>query len=1055
MKRILSLLIVLFALVFTVQAVALANSETTDISKKFPYSAKAGGGSGPEVKLLATEINPDLYQEVTLRLECGLARGVFRKAKLEKATIRFQIPKGMEIVSGDTLWIGAIARGQTVVREIVIKPTEKERFFCYGFFDIEGYYIDGEKRYPPSGYKVIGFGSKVIRIKVKGAPDPRVKRIKKAIEELKKELKEVEEGKAPKDTSGYPLRPRPIPPWLNQVDKRTGKLVPYDSLTPDSLKIILDSLQQEYEKLSNKLYYHKTSKQHIIPLPDSGKKPKGDSFLFEPSSNTDFTVKAIVNHSSDTFWVADQFGNVLDCSWSVSPSWLGTIHEFSNHKVVLEAGSSAGSGTITATPPPPYGPLTAPCRVIANFTINGTFNYVHAKEGNTRVCPEAYVLLIDGDTGETVDMTLTDDSGFWQFTNINFSYVKVLIVSQAFAANVVVNDDHDHVWGAGFYYRNIAGAIPDNDILEVGTWTFESEWAISSALNICRAIGIANDFATIGGSPPDRVDVEWGPEIQDTLSSYNRVTNVIRLSSIVGYEDQWDESVIYHEYGHFLMDEYAHNDIPHCGGIHYWSYQPQHPNSAYSEGWANFFSMAVNGDPRFLNRYPTFYYCCNGENSCDDNVPVGEPCPSIRTEPCPDPGDSIEAQVTALLWDMYDQQDDVDDCNGDVGVSESYLTIWSILDVFKVNNHNPYNIKQFCMGWSDMYGASEAMRNLWAAHGIPEYPYIYGDLDCDRASYTISDLWVFMNFLIFGYDSLNGDDCPNEEQHAASDVDRDGLLWSINDLVVILIHIHEGEPGEGGTKFCEESLQDSLIVIQASGTPGDTAVLPISLTNSLPVTAFNFHLLFYDSILTAIAIEPTPRTESFEYFDSYLLPGKASLIAISNYLGGPNTPPLPIGSGPVANVIFEVAPNAPVGDVQIIFDNSLPRNNGLATNAVNGAIFPTLINGIFTVTQATGANGHARVIPTAFSLGQNYPDPFNPSTNIEYSIPERTYVKMEVYNLLGRKVATLVDGQEKAGIHRVTWDGRNTSGERLASGIYFYRIRAGDFIFTRKMLLLR
>jgi len=272
MKRVLSLLIILVALVFTVQSMATVDTSKTPSTKsytittdaKFPYSAKRESGSGASVKLLATEVNPDLNEEVTLRLECRLARGVSRKAKSEKATIRFRIPKGMEIISGDTLWIGSITRGQTLAREIVIKPIEREYFLCCGSFDVEGYYIDGEKRYPPSGYKTIDWGSNEIKIQVKGAPSPRVKRIsqvieklKKELKELKKELKEIEEGKAPKDTSGHPLRPRPIPPWLNQVDKRTGKLVPYDSHTPDSLKAILDSLRQEYESLSQELYRRK------------------------------------------------------------------------------------------------------------------------------------------------------------------------------------------------------------------------------------------------------------------------------------------------------------------------------------------------------------------------------------------------------------------------------------------------------------------------------------------------------------------------------------------------------------------------------------------------------------------------------------------------------------------------------------------------------------------------------------------------------------------------------------------------------------------------------
>jgi methionine-rich copper-binding protein CopC len=94
-------------------------------------------------------------------------------------------------------------------------------------------------------------------------------------------------------------------------------------------------------------------------------------------------------------------------------------------------------------------------------------------------------------------------------------------------------------------------------------------------------------------------------------------------------------------------------------------------------------------------------------------------------------------------------------------------------------------------------------------------------------------------------------------------------------------------------------------------------------------------------------------------------------------------------------------------------------------------------------------------LPRTFRLGQNYPNPFNPTTAIEFSVPERADVKLDIYNILGRKVKTLVDREMTAGDYTVQWDGTNQSGHSVATGVYLYRLTAGDHSASRKMLLLK
>jgi len=94
-------------------------------------------------------------------------------------------------------------------------------------------------------------------------------------------------------------------------------------------------------------------------------------------------------------------------------------------------------------------------------------------------------------------------------------------------------------------------------------------------------------------------------------------------------------------------------------------------------------------------------------------------------------------------------------------------------------------------------------------------------------------------------------------------------------------------------------------------------------------------------------------------------------------------------------------------------------------------------------------------VPSAFQLEQNYPNPFNPRTTIEYSIPARMEVTFEIYNLLGQKIYETGRASMAAGGHSIAWDGKDNSGREVPSGIYFYRLTAGEYCQTKKMVLLR
>jgi hypothetical protein len=106
----------------------------------------------------------------------------------------------------------------------------------------------------------------------------------------------------------------------------------------------------------------------------------------------------------------------------------------------------------------------------------------------------------------------------------------------------------------------------------------------------------------------------------------------------------------------------------------------------------------------------------------------------------------------------------------------------------------------------------------------------------------------------------------------------------------------------------------------------------------------------------------------------------------------------------------------------------------------------------FTASQASLTQQPTRIVD---ALAQNYPNPFNPTTTISYSIADPSHVQLSVYNVRGQLVKTLVDEDQGPNVYRRIWDGRNSSGDSVASGIYFYRLIAGDFKATRKMVLIR
>lgn len=129
---------------------------------------------------------------------------------------------------------------------------------------------------------------------------------------------------------------------------------------------------------------------------------------------------------------------------------------------------------------------------------------------------------------------------------------------------------------------------------------------------------------------------------------------------------------------------------------------------------------------------------------------------------------------------------------------------------------------------------------------------------------------------------------------------------------------------------------------------------------------------------------------------------------------------------------------------QIEINSVIDLNGNIGSSSVwtvlvSGSSAPKLIN-----------NSEAVVVPDKSELSQNYPNPFNPTTTLKYALPKNSYVTIKLYNSLGAEVTTPVREEKPAGFYEVTFD-----GSRFASGMYFYRMTAGEFTETKKLILVK
>jgi len=170
----------------------------------------------------------------------------------------------------------------------------------------------------------------------------------------------------------------------------------------------------------------------------------------------------------------------------------------------------------------------------------------------------------------------------------------------------------------------------------------------------------------------------------------------------------------------------------------------------------------------------------------------------------------------------------------------------------------------------------------------------------------------------------------------------------------------------------------------------------------------------------------------------------------------------------VVGFVIGSVPNTP-GIMATDFPSSVPYHNFTYLQTSDGVATPNwyyitsgtdtvaiyLIRAYVSLVTSAGNEQVVELTPTDFSVTQNYPNPFNPSTQLRYSIPKAENVRITIYDINGKTIATLINNFQNAGTYQVTWNGRNDLGQQVASGTYIYKVQAGDFVQTKKMVMLK
>ena len=288
---------------------------------------------------------------------------------------------------------------------------------------------------------------------------------------------------------------------------------------------------------------------------------------------------------------------------------------------------------------------------------------------------------------------------------------------------------------------------------------------------------------------------------------------------------------------------------------------------------------------------------------------------------------------------------------------------------------------------------------------------LLGDINLNKIPFEIGDAVLFSNFLI---DPIKY--AFNEQQKLNSDVNEDGICCSLADFVFLLKRILEGNnPGLAKSLPQADTVQVNLM--RSSPT------LDLFIDSKVPVGG-------------ALLVIKHPGIE----FGAPVLSSDAKEMTLLKK----------DEAGELRLLIYSPTAKYIESGQRKLF--TIPIISGDGNIELDQASFSDYSGNLV---QARNSLEENQEVPERFTLFQNYPNPFNPETNISFSLPEESEVNLKIYNLKGQLVNILVNTRLVAGIHTFTWKGKDESGKDVSSGIYFYRLTAGEYSEAKKMVRIK
>ena len=211
---------------------------------------------------------------------------------------------------------------------------------------------------------------------------------------------------------------------------------------------------------------------------------------------------------------------------------------------------------------------------------------------------------------------------------------------------------------------------------------------------------------------------------------------------------------------------------------------------------------------------------------------------------------------------------------------------------------------------------------------------------------------------------------------------------------------------------------------------GDQISIPLIAEGDQEIISFDAGLNYDPEVLRFVEIRKTELSESFQI---NMNDSRDGTVRIGGFTLGSIT-----DAGKYLEIVFEVIGNNESTSQVELYSyriNAEEEQQGIAT-----VVIPS---------------GNLTEVPEEYLLYNNYPNPFNPNTTIEYQIPEQGRITLKIYNMLGQEIRTLIDGEKSAGSYAINWDGMDNSGQPVVSGFYFYRLQSNDFVASKKMALMK